>query len=144
MDDERKNSIHSGSNVKVNFGTLCIRPCGHNTDYNFSQSLSNFTRRLWIMRGGPLLILVIGQGELCPPARGCQALRCLVNYAIGKTCGYFHQGQYKVLSNDQEFRPTRLWLSQIGRVGIYSSVPQSEYTANSILECIRGFYFMQQ
>ena len=31
--------------------------------------------------GKTLLILgyrVIGQGELCPPARGCHALRCLV------------------------------------------------------------------
>ena len=25
----------TGSNVKVNFGTLYIRPCGHNTDYSF-------------------------------------------------------------------------------------------------------------
>ena len=24
-----------GSKVKVNFGTLCIRPCGHDTDYSF-------------------------------------------------------------------------------------------------------------
>ena len=24
-----------GSKVKVNFGTLCIRPCGHETDYSF-------------------------------------------------------------------------------------------------------------
>ena len=26
----------TGSKVKVNFGTLCIRPCGHDTDYRFS------------------------------------------------------------------------------------------------------------
>ena len=34
-----------------------------------------------MMRGETLLILghrVIGQGQLCPPARGCHALRCLV------------------------------------------------------------------
>ena len=34
-----------------------------------------------MMREGPLFILgrrVIGQGQLCPPARGCHALRCLV------------------------------------------------------------------
>ena len=24
-----------GSKVKVNFGTLCIKPCGHDTDYRF-------------------------------------------------------------------------------------------------------------
>ena len=24
-----------GSKVKVNFGTLCIKPCGHDTDYSF-------------------------------------------------------------------------------------------------------------
>ena len=47
----------------------------------FAQSLSNFTCKLWMMRGGTLLILghvVKGQGQLCPPARGCHALRCLV------------------------------------------------------------------
>ena len=35
------------------------------------------------MRGGRLLILghgVIGQGQLCPPARRCHAMRCLVIY----------------------------------------------------------------
>ena len=26
----------TGSKVKVNFGTLCIRPCGHSADYSFS------------------------------------------------------------------------------------------------------------
>ena len=26
----------TGSKVKVNFGTLCIRPCGHNTDHSLS------------------------------------------------------------------------------------------------------------
>ena len=34
-----------------------------------------------MIRGGTLLILnhgVKGQGQLCPPARGCHALRCLV------------------------------------------------------------------
>ena len=25
----------TGSKVRVNFGTLCIRPCGHDTDYSF-------------------------------------------------------------------------------------------------------------
>ena len=47
----------------------------------YVQSLSNFTCRLWMMKGETLLIFghgVIGQGQLCPPARGCHALRCLV------------------------------------------------------------------
>ena len=47
----------------------------------FAQSLSNFTCTFTMMRGGTLLILVHGvidQGQLCPPARGCHALRCLV------------------------------------------------------------------
>ena len=38
-----------------------------------------------MMRGGTLLILgdgVKGQGHLCPPARGCHALRCLVYICI--------------------------------------------------------------
>ena len=50
----------------------------------FAQSLSNFTCTFTMMRGGSLLILghgVIDQGQLCPPARGCHALRCLV-YSI--------------------------------------------------------------
>ena len=42
----------SGQRVKVNFGTLCIRLCGHDTDYSFAQSLSKFTCKLWMMRGG--------------------------------------------------------------------------------------------
>ena len=25
----------AGSKVKVNFGTLCLKPCGHDTDYSF-------------------------------------------------------------------------------------------------------------
>ena len=37
------------------------------------QSLSNFTCKLWMMKGGTLLILghgVIGQGQLCSPCEG--------------------------------------------------------------------------
>ena len=85
MDDERKNSIDLGSNVKVNFGTLYIRPSGHDSNYSFAQSFSNFPCRLWMIRGGPLFILghgVIGQVRLCPPVRGCHALRCLVSLYI--------------------------------------------------------------
>ena len=47
----------------------------------FAQSLSNFTCRLWMKRGETLLNLscgVIGQGQVCLPARGCHALSCLV------------------------------------------------------------------
>ena len=45
-----------------------------------------------MMRGGPLYILghgVIGQGKLCPPARGCHALRCLVSYLLLQKLGNF-------------------------------------------------------
>ena len=45
-----------------------------------------------MMRGGPLLILdhgVIGQGQLCPPARGCHALRCLVLIMFSQNCHFF-------------------------------------------------------
>ena len=72
MDDERRNPIDSGSKVKVNVGTLCIRPYGHNTDYTpvYVQSHSNITIRLWMILAETQLILghgVIGQGQLCPP-----------------------------------------------------------------------------
>ena len=66
-----------GHGVKVNFGTLCIRPCGHNTVY--VQSISNFTCRLWMMKGETRSILgqgVIGQGQICP-LRG-DATLCVV------------------------------------------------------------------
>ena len=45
----------------------------------FAQSLSKFTCKLLMMRGGTLLILdrmVKGQGQLWPPATRCLALRC--------------------------------------------------------------------
>ena len=41
VDDERRKSEEpyliwfAGSRVKVNFGTLCIKPCSHNTGYSF-------------------------------------------------------------------------------------------------------------
>ena len=48
----------TGSKVKINFGIvyICIRPCGQDFHYSFVQSLSNFTCKLWMMRGGILLI----------------------------------------------------------------------------------------
>ena len=46
----------AGSKVKVNFSTLCIKPCGTIQTTVFAQSLSNFTCKLWMMRGGTLLI----------------------------------------------------------------------------------------
>ena len=59
-----------GSNFKVIFGTLCIIPCGHDTDYKFpvfAQSLSNFTFKLRMIGGGTIWIFghdVKGQGQL--------------------------------------------------------------------------------
>ena len=57
------------SKVKVNFGPLCIRPCGHNSDYSFCPI--TFKLRMHnhhdMMRGGTLLIWghgVKGQGQL--------------------------------------------------------------------------------
>ena len=53
----------------------------------FAQSLSNFTCKLWMMRGGTLFILghrIKGQRQLCPPARGYHALHCLVWFHIMK------------------------------------------------------------
>ena len=39
VDDERRNPIvlGQGSKVKVNLSTLCIKPCGHDTDYSYCQ-----------------------------------------------------------------------------------------------------------
>ena len=36
VNEERRNRIDFGSKVKVIFGTLCIKPFGHNTDDSFS------------------------------------------------------------------------------------------------------------
>ena len=79
MDDERRNPIDfgsQGSKVKVNFGTLW-----HDSDYSFllnhfqtSHVSCDDEWRKPIDFGSR----VIGQGQLCPPARGCHALRCLV------------------------------------------------------------------
>ena len=46
-----------GSKAKVNFCTLCIKPCWHDTDGSSVQSFSNFTCKLWMVTGGTLLIL---------------------------------------------------------------------------------------
>ena len=57
----------TGSKVKVNFGTLCIKPAGTIQTTVFAKSLSNFTCKLWMMRGETLLILgqgIKGQGQL--------------------------------------------------------------------------------
>ena len=43
-----------GSKVKVNFGTLSIKPCGHDVDYILAQSLPNFTCKLLMVRGGTI------------------------------------------------------------------------------------------
>ena len=78
--DERRNPIDfgsRGSKVKVNFGILYIKPCGHDSDYSFAQSLSNFTCTFTMMRGGTLLIMGHGvkcQGQLWPTCEGMPRL----------------------------------------------------------------------
>ena len=46
----------------------------------FGRSLSNFTCKLWMMKGGTLLILGQRSRSILPPARGCHTLRCLVEF----------------------------------------------------------------
>ena len=92
MDGERRNPIDFGSRGQRSRSTLalCVQDLvGRIQTIVFAQSLSNFTCKLWMMRGGDLLILcrgVIGQGQLCPPARGCHALHCLVFFCC---CFFF-------------------------------------------------------
>ena len=70
MDDERKNPIDFGSQGQRSRLTLALGV--YDLVYTiqttvFAQSLSNFTCKLWIMRGGTLLILdhmFKGQGQL--------------------------------------------------------------------------------
>ena len=53
VDDERRDPIYFwvlGSKVKVNFGTLPLKPCSQNTDCNFARSLSNSLCKLLMMR----------------------------------------------------------------------------------------------
>ena len=57
----------TGSKVKVNYGTLCIWPCGHNSDYSLCPITFKLHMHFTMMRGGTLLILghgVKGQGQL--------------------------------------------------------------------------------
>ena len=63
-EDESNCVLVTGSKVKVNFGTISIRHCGHDR-LVFAKSLSNFTCKLRVMRGGTVLIMghgVKGQG----------------------------------------------------------------------------------
>ena len=57
-----------GLKVKVNFGDLYIRPCGHDTDYSFCPITSKLHMKVVDdERGGTLLALghrVKGQGQL--------------------------------------------------------------------------------
>ena len=49
VDDERRSLIYFGFDigfnskfkVKVNFGTLCIKPCRHDTDFTMFTALTN-------------------------------------------------------------------------------------------------------
>ena len=74
----------TGSKVKVNFGTLCIRPCGHNSDFSFCpiafklhMHIHHDERRNPIDFGSRVHI----SRSTLPPARGCHALRCLVYFS---------------------------------------------------------------
>ena len=71
-----------GYGAKDQGHTLCVQDVvGTIQTTVFARSLSNFTCKLFMMRGGTLLIWghkVKFQGQLWPPARGCHALRCLV------------------------------------------------------------------
>ena len=75
----------TGSKVKVNFGTLCIRPCGHNSDFSFCPI--TFKLHMHIHhdeRRNPFDFGSRGHRSrsTLPPARGCHALRCLVFYSM--------------------------------------------------------------
>ena len=55
-----------GSKVNANFGILCIKPRGHNTDYSVCSIMLNLHMQV-MMREGTLLILLHrfkGQGKL--------------------------------------------------------------------------------
>ena len=55
------------SKVKVNFGTLCIKPCGHDSDYSFCPLTFKLYIHIHHDERGTLLILghgVKGQGQL--------------------------------------------------------------------------------
>ena len=43
-------------NGQGKLGTLPVKPCGHNTDNSFTQSLPNFPCKLFMIRGETLLI----------------------------------------------------------------------------------------
>ena len=70
VNDERRNPIDFGSQGQRSRSTvaLCVYDLvGTIATTVFAQSLSNFTCKLWMMRGGTLLILghgVKGQGQL--------------------------------------------------------------------------------
>ena len=66
MNDERRNPIDSGSRSTLALDVIDL--VGTIATTVFAQSLSNFTCKLWMMRGGTLLIMghgVKGQGQLC-------------------------------------------------------------------------------
>ena len=62
--------------VKVNSGTLPVKACGHDTGYSCCPIISNFICKLFMIRGGTLLIfghMFRSHGQLWPPVRGCHA-----------------------------------------------------------------------
>ena len=88
LDDERRNLIDFGSRGQRSRSTLallCIRPCGHDSDY----SICSITFKLHMLvvddeRRNPIDFGSQGHRSrsTLPPARGCQALCCLIHFVI--------------------------------------------------------------
>ena len=59
----------TGSKVKVNFGTLCIRPCGHDSDYSFCPITFKFHMHIYLHeRRNPIDLgskVKVNFGSLC-------------------------------------------------------------------------------
>ena len=77
VDDERSTLLilGQGSKVKVNFGTLCIRPCGHNTDYTCCSPITDIIPLQQPWRGYSNVAARVWLGEWVGTCV-CQALLC--------------------------------------------------------------------
>ena len=72
--DERRNPIDfgsRGSKVKVNFGILYIKPCGHDSDYSFCPI--TFKLHMHIRHDERRVTGSNVKVNFGPPARGCHA-----------------------------------------------------------------------